>query len=272
MQAQITLVLSEVELRDEAELEGILRREPTQIEDGFRIIAKQPRTSEGRRLDLLGVDREGVLTVVELKITVDANQLSQALDYYDWVVERFDWIKHNLPDESVVVRDQMPQIFLIAPDFDPKLVTFAKYVREDVKVRLLRYVALAVGEKKDVHIKCLDVQIPPVSAVEGPPPKLEDQLSYIQDSKVREAYSRIRTELQQFCNEEPLIRSWGVAFYKNGRKFADINPRREALTIGWKDEEKGWDWGTFRSYEEAEQVIKTKIPDALRIAEQRRKK
>jgi hypothetical protein len=33
-----TLTLSEVELRDEAELEGILRREPTQIEKGFRII------------------------------------------------------------------------------------------------------------------------------------------------------------------------------------------------------------------------------------------
>ena len=266
------MVLSEVELRDEAELEGILRREPTQIEEGFRIIAKQPRTSEGRRLDLLGVDREGVLTVVELKITVDANQLGQALDYYDWVVERFDWIKHNLPDESVVVRDQMPQIFLIAPDFDPKLVTFAKYLREDVNVRLLRYVALAVGEKKDVHIKCLDVQIPPVSAVEGPPPKFEDQLSYIQDSKIRDAYARIREELDQFSNEEPSIRGWGVSFYKNGRKFADINPRREAFTIGWKDEEKGWDWGTFRSYEDAEQVIKNKIPDALRIAEQRRKK
>ena len=223
-------------------------------------------------MDLLGVDREGVLTVVELKISIDANQLIQALDYYDWVVERFDWIKHNLPDETVVVRDQMPQIFLIAPDFDPKLITLAKYVREDVKVRLLRYIALAVGEKRDAHIRCLDVQVPPVSVVEGPPPKFEDQLSYIEDPKVREAFARVKEALQQFSDEEPLIRGWGVAFYKNGRKFADTAPRREAFTIGWKDEEKGWDWGTFRAYEEAEPVIKNKIPNALRIVEQRRKK
>lgn len=264
------MVLPEVELRDEAELESILRRDPSQIEQGFRIIAKQPRTSEGRRLDLLGVDREGALTVLELKVSEDPDQLGQALDYYDWVVERFDWIKHNLPEEGVAVRDQMPQIFLVAPDFDSRLVTLAKYIREDVKVRLLRYIALAVGDKKEV--KCLEVQVPPVSAVEGPPPKFEDQLSYIEDAKVREAFAKTKEALQALSDEEPLMRGWGVAFYKQGRKFADIAPRRKAFAIGWKDEEKDWDWGNFKSYEEAEFIIKNKIPDAVRLVEQRKRR
>jgi len=43
----------------------LLVKDPNQIEEGFKIITHQRRTSGLRRLDILGVDSEGVLTLIE---------------------------------------------------------------------------------------------------------------------------------------------------------------------------------------------------------------
>ena len=67
-------------VRDEAELESLIKRDPSRVESGLVFLAEQRKTPGRGRLDLLGVDSEGVLAVVELKIVKDEGQLQQALN------------------------------------------------------------------------------------------------------------------------------------------------------------------------------------------------
>jgi len=58
--------IKETTVDSELELEDLLSHEPETIEEGFRILTRQPRTSpRSNRLDLLGDDSEGTLTVIE---------------------------------------------------------------------------------------------------------------------------------------------------------------------------------------------------------------
>src|SRR3989344_4950572 len=109
------MVLKEATLKDEAELEALLIKNPTQIEDGFSIITHQ-KTHKSGRLDIIGTDAQKTLTLIELKVVTDENQLKQALSYCDLILQQgMDWIREAYKKE---IEDAMPQIFLIAPDFD----------------------------------------------------------------------------------------------------------------------------------------------------------
>lgn len=67
--------------------------EPDQIEEGFLVLTHQRKTFDLRSMDILGVDSENTLTVVELKVVTEADQLRQALQYYDWILQQgIDWV------------------------------------------------------------------------------------------------------------------------------------------------------------------------------------
>ena len=85
----MTVKIKETTVDSELELEDLLFHEPEAVEEGFRLLTRQPRTSpKSNRLDLLGVDSEGTLAVIELKIREDDEQLIQALEYFDLLLER----------------------------------------------------------------------------------------------------------------------------------------------------------------------------------------
>jgi hypothetical protein len=165
------MVLKEAKIRDEAELESLLVRDPNQIEENFKIITQRRKTSELKRWAFLGVDAGGTVTLIELKVTSDEDQLRQALEYYDWLIEQgIDWMADAYKERlsGVIFNEQMPQLFLIAPDFDDKLVKEAKYIRTDIKLRLFRYLALEVNGTKE--IKLIEAHIPPLREL-GTKPK-----------------------------------------------------------------------------------------------------
>lgn len=164
------MVLKEAKISDEAELESLLVKDPNQIEENFKIITYRRQTSRLKRLAFLGVNSEGILTLIELKVTSDENQLKQALEYYDWLMEQgIDWIADAYKErlQGVILKEHMPQIFLIAPDFDDKLVKEAKYLRADIKLRLFRYLALEINGNKE--IKVIETPIPPMREIEIKP-------------------------------------------------------------------------------------------------------
>jgi RecB family endonuclease NucS len=70
--------IEEVDLKDERELEDVLKKNPEQIEKGLKLIANQVITPKGR-IDLLCVDKEGVLTIVELFSSLVADNRTLAL-------------------------------------------------------------------------------------------------------------------------------------------------------------------------------------------------
>jgi hypothetical protein len=164
------MVLKEAKIRDEAELEALLVKDPNQIEENFQILTQQRETSGSKGVAILGVDSGRILTLIELKANVDGNQLQQALEYYDWLMEQgIDWIADAYRErfQGAILKDQMPQIFLIAPDFDDKSVKEAKYIRTDIKIRIFKYLALEINGNKE--IKLIEKQIPEVRGIETKP-------------------------------------------------------------------------------------------------------
>lgn len=77
------MVLKEAKIRDEAELESLLLRDPNQIEEHFLILTQRKKTLGSRRLPFLGVDSRGVVTLIELSVTRERDQLRRALEQYD---------------------------------------------------------------------------------------------------------------------------------------------------------------------------------------------
>jgi hypothetical protein len=236
--------LKEFKVRDEAELEALLVNDPSQIEEGFKVLTHQRKTHGFKTLDILGVDSEGILTLIELKIVTDAGQLKQALLYYDWILQQgIDWISGAYKSSlgSLKISERMPQIFLIAPDFDEEMLLEVKYIREDIRIRLFKYLVLEIDEKKFVRL--LEESISGVKEIESKPRSVQDIIDYINDKDVKKLFISLIDGIKSFekdIEEKPT--EWNLTYWIRGRKFCDLYPRKQAFSVGFKAEtEKKWE-------------------------------
>ncbi len=117
------------------------------------------------RLDILGADRRGTLTVMELKVSEDVDMPVQALDYWGRV------IRHNANGDfkrrgyfsEINLNRQRPKIYLVSPVFsfhsstelllrylDPELEVWKIAINEDWRcgVKILRRVRYCCGDFK----------------------------------------------------------------------------------------------------------------------------
>lgn len=183
------MVLEWYELRDESELESILRKDPEQLEGGLIILTGQRKTGEKGRLDLLGVDPDGRIVVIELKAKEDDRQLQQALDYYDWTLESIDFIrdayKEKLNAYKREIKGEMPRIILVAPEFNDRMLKAVKYLNQDIEIMLLRYVCFKISEDRK-EIVFLPIDVPPIRGIEEKPRTMQEFLDYIKDPTVGE--------------------------------------------------------------------------------------
>jgi hypothetical protein len=70
----------------EDRLEGALYQDISILDDELMILGRQVSTAHGTRIDLLGIDSEGELTVIELKRDRTPREVvAQVLDYASWV-------------------------------------------------------------------------------------------------------------------------------------------------------------------------------------------
>lgn len=158
-----------------------------------------------KRLDILGVDSEGVLTLIELKVNLDVKQLRQALEYYDWLMEQgIDWIAGAYKEklQGTKLKEQMPQIFLIAPDFDDKRIKEAKYIRTNIKVRLFRYLALEINGNKE--IKLMETPIPQPREIEAKPMTIKDNINYITEKDVQSLFCSTMERIKSIDEKKTL--------------------------------------------------------------------
>ena len=59
------MVLPESDIRDERELESLLKKDPEQIENGMVVINNQiPTPPSNRTMDLLCIDSQGTLAII----------------------------------------------------------------------------------------------------------------------------------------------------------------------------------------------------------------
>lgn len=251
----------EADVKDETELEILLKRHPDQIEKGLKIIDNQVITPKGR-FDLLGVDTDGVLAIVELKVKRDDNHLKQAINYFDWVLENSLWIGKAYPKFSID-QEAMPKIILVAPEFTDSVVTVAKYFGTFADVTLLKYSVVGYEEKK--HVVCTEVRIPDVHETLEMPRSVEDEIEYIKVEDVKQACEKTIDTIKKLGkNIELKATKSRVVFKYLGRNFAHVSSRREFFYIDWKEED-GWYEEAVRQYSEAEEVINDNVKKAYKL-------
>ena len=130
-------------LQPEAWLESQVRANLEQIDATLNaepVYGQVPAVAGGDRgvLDLLASEREGRLTVIELKASEDIHLPLQALDYWmrvRWHAERGDFSRQGYFPGIPLSRD-WPRLLLVAPSlhFHPKTETVLKYFAPEIEV------------------------------------------------------------------------------------------------------------------------------------------
>lgn len=266
------MALKPTSLKNETELEAVLVTDPSQIEEGFRVITHQKNKPEqGSRLDILGIDSEGILTLIELKVVVDSNQFNQALAYYDLILEQgVDWYLLAYKDKLRGIdtkEDAMPQIFLIAPDFDIQLLRQIKYLRIDIIVRLFRYQVFEVNGQKEIVLN--EIEIPRVKEIERKPWTLKENIDHIKDHTVRKNFEEAIEKIKSISSDIKLdAEGYGVRFWAvNGRKICQIDPKTKSISMGYKtDTVQKWEWvGNIVDEGQINKIINEKVRYALEL-------
>jgi hypothetical protein len=110
-----------IEIDEERELENLVVKDPESVEDGLKYLTHQ-RQANGKFIDVLAVDRDGVLTVVELKVGEEDEMLFQAMEYYDWVSSNRDRLANEYKSRVKIVTEEDPRIVLVASAKRPKVL------------------------------------------------------------------------------------------------------------------------------------------------------
>lgn len=257
--------IKESTINSELELEDLLFREPETIEEGFRLLTRQPRTSPKlSRLDLLGVDSEGTLTVVELKIREEDEQVIQALEYFDWLMERgIHFFRDHFSFKDIELTT--PRIILIAPHFSERTKVTCKYLSDDIDIDLRRYVCYQIDNQKEV--KLVEELIPERGEIEQPPPDLPKLASYITADKVRDAFTKSHDLIRAMdSGVTDSLLPYRANYWYRSMKFAQMSPTRDSFWLEWK-QEKGAKWGykKIKSLKESRRIIDSDVRKALEL-------
>jgi len=240
------MALQNAEIENEAELEALLIEDSERIEKGFLILTNQRKTDGLDAMDILGVDFQGILTIVELKVRTDKGQLRQALKYYDWTLSQgLDWFKDAYKQKlgAREISDSMPQIILISPSFDDEMLIETKYIRNDITVRLFKYKPVEVKGTKEIVL--FEEDIPGIKAIESKPWVLKDNIDYFIDDEIRTRFLKLIEQIRAIDSKiEEKIERKVIRFFINGRKICETWVTREYFNIGYKtaDSENQWEY------------------------------
>jgi len=124
-------------------LETLALADPARLDAGLdpqHLYSQVPAFSAGDRgvLDLLGVTRDGRLTVIELKVTEDIHLVLQAVDY--WLRVRWHQREGDFPRygyfSGVQLQNRWPRLLLVAPGFRFHSATdvLLRYLLEGIEV------------------------------------------------------------------------------------------------------------------------------------------
>jgi hypothetical protein len=260
------LGVNEIEIETEIQLEELLLNNPEFIEEGFRLLANQKRTTPyQKRIDLLGVDSTGTLTILELKVKEDRDQLPQAIEYFDWLLERGISFFRDYFSE-LKIANKAPRIILVAPKYGERTIKLGKYISEEIDLSFKKYFAFDVEGK--TIIKLVDENIPSKIEIEQPPLDENDLLEIIKNKKIKELYSETVDILKNIDDGKVRISllSHRINFIhkSSGLKFAMIRPRQQWLNIYWKESD-GFYYESIKTKKERDEIVTVYIPKALEM-------
>ena len=217
----------------EKELEHLLVNDPQCIEEGMQVLDRQVPTDTGF-LDILGTDRDGVLSVIELKVVLDEGHLDQGLRYYDWARTNLEGIARHYPKKVDV--DQEPALVLIAPTFSQNLIRMAKYVDVPLHFKEYRVLELPGGEREVV---CKSVEIPEKPGITRIPTQ-GGNVAYMESLEIRAICENAIAELAAMGVElRPKQNYWFACWYK-GKRFMYLGCKKKFFVIEVEQPDGSW--------------------------------
>ena len=226
-----TVVMSEVEL------EEVIRREPELIEEGLRFVDHQVPTVLGR-IDVLLVTSEGALSVCELKVVEDDGMLTQAIDYYDYVVKNIHAFARGYPDANIDP-SQEPFLELIAPSFSSRMLNRCTWI--DIPIGLWRYTGIKVRGSKFPTAVFSDE---PISPSPQPPESrnIEDRFAYITDVAARKRAEYVVKQIESWEVGSIVAEAikHDISIKRAGSALAVLAPRRKFFWLTGKNSDSDW--------------------------------
>ncbi len=210
------LRLSEV-IKEEWELENILAKDPSIIEEGLSFVARQYSTPVGA-IDLLCVDSEDSLVVIELKKESSDAMLFQSLRYYAWVEKARPGFSEEVGHQVSI--EKPTRIILIAPAFSEALKEIVGYLQRVFQIDLIVYKTLQV-DKNNYGIFCEKVEIPlPPKVI--PVPTVKRHLNRLQSDEMRQLCEDAINWLKSYGLSTEPVQSY-IGFKKGGSLRAYIS-------------------------------------------------
>lgn len=97
------------------------------IEVGLRAIDARIPCDEIGEIDLLAVDRAGLLTIVDFDTTGNDDLLIRGLGHFDWALRNVPNLRRMLKGQAVNF-SQEPRLILLAPDFSSRVKAAARQI------------------------------------------------------------------------------------------------------------------------------------------------
>ncbi|HEY5915508.1 MAG TPA: hypothetical protein VJA21_33405 [Verrucomicrobiae bacterium] len=226
-----------IEIDQERELEDLVIKDPEAVEDGLKYLTHQ-RVANGKFIDVLAVDGDGVLVVIELKVGEDDEMLLQAMEYYDWVSTNRDRLANEYRARAKIVTEEDPRVVLVASTFTDRLKKATRYFEPRTTLLEYSYLSTKGGEKglfcKEVLNESESGYVPSMS--------LEGALSYINPDAVRNACQKVHDQLCEIGRDmEPSPRDGYIRYKCKNRVVGDISLRRTFFHVWWCLGAQDWD-------------------------------
>jgi len=240
----------------EHELEEYIVKNPDVVEEGFSILSRQWPTDSGP-LDILGVDADNILTILELKVKEDDEQIIQGLRYYDYISMNIAAIARYFSSDRLSISDQDLRLVLVAPSFSQTLKRICKYL--DIEVELKEYKAykLPSGEI-ELILNTMEIEERARPRIY---PSLEQKMEMIQDEEMRDLARNLLKELENLGFEKRMVHDEWISLWYGGKRLAALGCRRKFFVIVT---EIGEVWKRFRvqsktDYDKIISLLKEKI-------------
>lgn len=224
--------MKELDVGQERELEALIVRNAGCIESGLKVLTHQPRAN-GKFIDVLSVDSDGVLVVIELKINEADEVLCQVLEYYDYVSSNRDRLASEYASKAKINIEENPRIILVAPSFSDRLRKALRYFSVEIELKQYAYLETAGGERE---LYCREITL---AQEEGYTPTVsrEAVLAYIDQPALRDLCRKVHEDilaLGRDLEEAPKSAGTEIRYKCKNRQVGGLTARRKVFYVWWR--------------------------------------